>query len=285
MSTAAPYLNDINIALAEKAPCEITTDLTGKSAEEMISVAWGIQQDEAPMIKNMVALNNSAYGSFTSIPILCKGTKCPYKKTCMVPITERREDTRCRMEISTIMARFNMWCEHFGIDTSNNVIDPKDVVDVSLIKDLVNIEVQIMRAENRIAINADFMAEVLVDIDRDCNPYYGEDVHPAANFIVTLQSRKDKILNQLHSTRKDKASDREKLSPSEEAIKLFKQIREMGNDDYGDISDVEFDEEGNIIQEDVVETTIEEEIVEEITEEDEETLDDIFVDDDEEGAI
>ena len=46
-------------------------------------------------------------------------------------------------------------------------------------------------------------------------------------FLITLQNRKDKILNQLNATRKDKAADKRKESASDEAIKLFQQVKEL----------------------------------------------------------
>lgn len=237
---------------------EITEDLSNKSGEEIISSVWKINPNIGKEISNINRLYNSKYGLFASIPMVCRGQDCPYKDVCLVNQSERVDGRRCPMEISAILSRFEMWCSHFNIDTSMDVIDPKDIVDVSLIKDLVNIEVQIIRAENKVALNGDFMQTVLVEVDKACNAYYSEDIHPATKFIMDLQNRKDKILNQLHSTRKDLASDMKKSSPSDEAIKLFKEIREIEKDKLNnrDIMDVEFDEFGNIIQEETKEESI-----------------------------
>lgn len=243
-----------NAWIAPKVTGELKTDLSGKSGQEIMAAVWNINPNVAKEIANMNHVNTSSYGMFASIPIVCQKDNCAYKNVCMVSQAERIEGRRCPMEISAILSRFEMWCMHFNIDISDNAIDPKDAVDVSLIKDLVNIEIQIMRAENKIALNGDFMAKTLLEVDRKCNPYFGEDIHPATNFLVTLQTRKDKILNQLHATRKDKAADLKKSSPSDDAIKLFREIKEMQNLD--DITDVEFDEEGNIIYEEVKETTV-----------------------------
>ena len=244
-----------------------------KKNNKLMSAVWKMDPSISEEIKDIAMINSSAYGMFASIPIICKGSNCAYKDVCMVSLGERILGRRCPMEIATIISRFEMWCAHFNIDISNDFIDSKDAVDASLIKDLVNIEVQMMRAENKIALNADFMHTTLLEVDKKCNPYYGEDLHPATTYLMTLQQRKDKILNQLHATRKDLAADRKLATPSDEAIKLFKQIKEMQMANDVDITDVEFDEEGNIIDTTAEEVTEEtSEVVEEIEEtEDNET--------------
>jgi hypothetical protein len=77
-----------------------------------------------------------------------------------------------------------------------------------------------------------------------------------------LQQRKDKILSQLNATRKDKAAMKNNNSPSEEAMKIFTKLkgleRENAQHGMGSISDVQFDENGNIIQEATPDVIIEE---------------------------
>ena len=138
---------------------------------------------------------------------------------------------------------------HFEINTSNDVIDAKDLVDATLIKDLVNIEVQILRAENKIALNGDFMADTLLDIDKKCQPYFGKIVAPETEFLMTLQDRKIKILNQLNATRKDKAADKRKESASDAAIEIFQKVKELErNQQVINISDLDFDDAGEVIE-------------------------------------
>lgn len=232
-------------------------DLNGKSSTEIMAAMWGINANLAQEIGNMNRVYSSKHGMFASVPIICKGSDCAYKDVCMVSQAERVVGRRCPMEISAILSRFEQWCAHFEIDTSMDVIDSKDLVDVTLIKDLVNIEVQILRAENKIALNGDFMADTLLDIDKKCQPYFGKIVAPETEFLITLQNRKDKILNQLNATRKDKAADKRKESASDEAIKLFQQVKELeaAKRTVGSISDMQFDDNGDIVvAEEVVNT-------------------------------
>ena len=230
-------------------------DLTGKSGDEILASVWGLDKNKIKEVKNISRVYYTKHGMFASIPIICQNKKCAYKDVCMIDPAQRIDGQRCPMEIAAIITRFNQWCEHFNIETVGDVIEPKDLVDASLIKDLVNIEIQILRAENKIALSGDFIGETLVDVDKKCNPYYGYVVTPESEFLMTLQDKKMKILNQLNATRKDKAADKRKESASDEAVRIFQQMQELQkqqNNTKYNIMDVDFDEDGNIIEPEIV---------------------------------
>ena len=236
-------------------------DLTNESGSAIMAAMWGINNSAiVQQISNINKVYSSKHGMFASIPIVCRGADCAYKDICMVNPAQRQVGIRCPMEIAAIVTRYEQWCAHFDIDTQHDVIDAKDLVDATLIKDLVNIEVQMLRAENKVALNGDFMADTLLDIDKKCQPYFGKIVSPEVEFLMTLQDRKIKILNQLNATRKDKAADKRKESASDEAIRIFQQVREMekAQQSMGSITDIEFDDDGNIIVEEAPQSNIEE---------------------------
>lgn len=225
--------------------------LEGKSNSEVTAAMWGLNINSPTIweISNMNKIYSSKHGLFASVPIVCRKDDCAYKDVCLVTPQQRNLGQRCPMEIAAILARYEQWCAHFEIDTSHDVIEAKDLVDATLIKDLVNIEVQILRAENKIALNGDFMADTLLEVDKKCQPYFGKIVSPEAEFLMTLQDKKIKILNQLNSTRKDKAADKRKESASDEAIKLFQQVKELeaAKRMTSSISDIDFDDNGEVL--------------------------------------
>ena len=225
--------------------------LEGKSNSEVTAAMWGMTATSPVIfeISNMSKIYSSKHGLFASVPIVCRADDCVYKDVCMVTPAQRKLGQRCPMEIAAILSRYEQWCAHFDIDTSNDVIAAEDLVDATLIKDLVNIEVQILRAENKIALNGDFMADTLLDIDKKCQPYFGKIISPEAEYLMTLQDKKIKILNQLNATRKDKAADKRRESASDEAIKLFQQVKELeaAKRMTSSISDISFDDNGDVL--------------------------------------
>ena len=229
-------------------------DVSNATGNELTMNMWGIKPSLVKELSNMNKVYSSKHGMFAAVPIICKGPDCTYKDVCMVSQAERTVGQRCPMEIAAILSRYEQWCAHFDINTVQDVIDSKDLVDATLIKDLVNIEVQMLRVENKIALNGDFMSDTLLDIDKKCTPYYGKIVSPETEFLMTLQDKKIKILNQLNATRKDKAADKRKESASDEAIRIFQQVKELEKQQQIiNISDIEFDENGAVVVEENVE--------------------------------
>lgn len=227
-------------------------DVSNKTGEELLAAMWGLTPTKTKQVSNISKVYFTKHGMFASIPILCRGVDCAYKDVCMVDPSERTVGSRCPMEIAALITRFNQWCQHFNINIEGEAIESKDLVDATLIKDLVNIEIQILRAENKIALSGDFMGETLVEVDKKCNAYYGSIITPESEFLMTLQDKKMKILNQLNATRKDKAVDKRKETASDEAVRIFQQMQELQREQNKakfDIMDVDFDENGEIIEE------------------------------------
>lgn len=213
---------------------------------------WGLNTALIQEINKSAMIRTSKHGMFASVPIICQEQDCAYKDTCTVAQANRIKGQRCPMEIGAIIARFNQYCMHFGLNMTGDVIAEEDLVDATLIKDLVTIEVQQMRCENKIAMSGDFMGKTLLDIDKKCKPYYGDIVSPESEHLLVLQDKKVKILNQLNATRKDKANDRSQTaSPTENAIKIFqevqKAIREQTIIDIDTVDFTDYDEDNSEI--------------------------------------
>lgn len=205
---------------------------------------WGLNPALIQEINKSAMIRSSKHGMFASVPIICQNQDCAYKDTCSVDPANRIVGQRCPMEIGAIIARFNQYCLHFGLNVTGDTIEEEDLVDATLIKDLVTIEVQQMRCENKIAMSGDFMSKTLLDIDKKCKPYYGDIISPESEHLLVLQDKKVKILNQLNATRKDKANDKSKTaSPTENAIKIFQEVQKaIREQTIIDIDTVNFDE-------------------------------------------
>jgi hypothetical protein len=138
---------------------------------------------------------------------------------------------RCPQEAAIIMARFEMYCNHFDIDISGDHLKKEDVVDATLVRDLVDYEVQIYRAENRAAMRGDFLGQTINTVDNKGKAWYEETITPEMAHKQTLTDKKIRILNQLNSTRKDKAAMMQKNNnPSVKAASIFKKVGEILKD-------------------------------------------------------
>lgn len=166
---------------------------------------WKIPDSHKKYLEETSQMYKEKHGMFSSIPLICRGSKCPFFKTCTVDPFARIENSRCLMEVSAILSRFESYCSHFGISLEEDYINSKDLVDVSMIRDVIDAEIQIIRADNKIAISGDFMGEHIAQIDKKGKAYYEDIVHPAAEYKSRLIESRHKMLNRLNATRKDKS--------------------------------------------------------------------------------
>lgn len=188
---------------------------------------WGLSSNEIIQANQVSNRYKMKHGMFASVPLICKDTNCPYSSVCPIPSGQRTLNKRCPVEIGAIMSRFESWCKHFNIDIEGEYIKDEDLVDAALIRDLVDNEIQTIRAENKLAISGDFMGETLNTVDNKGNPWYEQAVTPEAEFKLTLQEKRYKILQLLNSTRKDKSKElNSRLDPSSQASNIFNTINE-----------------------------------------------------------
>lgn len=207
------------------------------------SKVWDINEVDLKNIETHVKKTNFKHGIFSSIPLICRGEGCPYKEVCSIEPTERPINKRCVIEIAAIVARFDSWCNHFGIKIEGEQVEEKDAVDVALIRDLIDNEIQVVRAENKIAISGDFIGKVIADVDKFGEEHYEDTVTPEAQFKMTLLDKRYKILQLLNSTRKDKASDKDDTNPSEKAAGIFEDIAKRLSSKMKTVSEEEIQNE------------------------------------------
>ena len=195
-----------------------------------IKKLWNIPDKSVKYVEEERQVFRLKHGMLASIPLVCK-LSCPFKATCRIPADDRDTGGRCLVEIAAILQRFEDLCKHFDIDTKNDEIESENVVDISLVKDIVDIEVQILRAENLIASSGNFMAEHIAQVDKFGTAYYEDIIHPALEYKIKLLDSRNKVYTKLNATRKDKlAIDGAKGGYTEKALELIAKVKEKVKD-------------------------------------------------------
>lgn len=172
------------------------------------------------MIAQSLEIYNTKHGLYAAIPLLCKGQQCPYAAVC--PLLEGGMDpsgSRCPLEIGLILKQYDIYKEEFRADEDN-------VTDMGLIKDLIDYDVQLFRADNRIAMAGDFIEEVTVSVTENGQEIKAPQISKAAEYKEKIMTKKHKVLQLMHATRSDKAGDKLTitLDPSSYAAHLMEQI-------------------------------------------------------------
>jgi hypothetical protein len=135
---------------------------------------------------------------FSSIPMNCEGSKCVFASTC--PLLKENlapKGSPCPIEMS-IVAQFTAeYMEQLDVV-------PENLVEVSMVRDLVDQEVQYIR-KTKLLAKEHFIQENIVGVDSDGQPILKKELHLAVELEDRLHKRRKDLRNQLLATREAKA--------------------------------------------------------------------------------
>lgn len=218
-------------------------ELTTKQ-EFKLPVQWGFDANGLEAIKRMTSSirTTGKHGIVATIPIVCQGENCPYIETCAMNALSMNVASlvgqRCPIEVSKIITKFEEYVDHFKID-----IDNVDQVVLGLLKDLIDYEIQIERADNIMAKQGDFLENVVVGISADGRAIMNKEVAKPIDYKERAMKKKHDILQLLNSTPKDKAGQKLQITmdPSTYAAQLMARAEELKGFDIIDVEALEKD--------------------------------------------
>lgn len=159
--------------------------------------AWGHAATSMDEVSRHRQSFNLKHGLFANVPMICKGTECPMHELCDIPIRKRPVFKRCPIEIAAIIDRYDKYATELGIG-------PEEYFDQSQLKDLVDIEVKLLRTNGHLAISGHFIEQVVSAIDDKGNIHTRPELNKATEYEEKLLARKSKILADLNTTRRAK---------------------------------------------------------------------------------
>lgn len=124
------------------------------------------------------------------------------------------------MEIAAIEDLFVRYCQDMNI----NPEDPQQQVDAIMVKEVVDIDISMLRCDKKMAISADFIIDQVVGMNDEGVAISRQELHPLTEYKEKLRTQKFKTLNLLNSTRKDKIGAKMQVTfdPSERAAQMLK---------------------------------------------------------------
>lgn len=183
-----------------------------------LPAGWGQSATNMDEVRKHRQSFNLKHGMFANVPMVCKGGDCPMSEVCTVAMQNRPVGQRCPIEIAAIIDRYDKYCEQLGLTE-------QDYFDLSQVKDLVDIEVKLLRANGQLAISGNFIEQVVTGIDDQGNAHLRPELHKATEYEEKLLSRKSKILADLNATRKANKSDSSVDDPSSFASSLMQRMK------------------------------------------------------------
>ena len=135
---------------------------------------------------------------FSSIPMNCEAEKCIFASTC--PLMKENlapKNKPCPIEMSMVAQFTAEYLEQLDVN-------PNNLVEVSMVRDLVDQEVQYLR-KTKLLAKEHFIQENIIGIDRDGQPILKKELHLAVELEDKLHKRRKDLRNQLLATREAKA--------------------------------------------------------------------------------
>lgn len=158
---------------------------------------------------------------FSSIPLKCKGPQCAFADTCplqqqgIAPI-----DKPCSIELAAIKQFAEEYMTELGVD-------PQNLVEVSMIRDLVDQEIQYMR-KSKLLAKEDLIQEIVVGISPEGEPIMTQQLHLAVDFEDKIHKRKKDLRNSLMATREARAKvGQGVLDTAQKIANVFENVREL----------------------------------------------------------
>lgn len=188
---------------------------------------WMLSERGRKAIALANKMNKTTAGLYSSVPMICRGMQCKYHERCpLVRINMAPYGEACAMEASRVTELFDKYIHELRIDPN----DPDSFVDLGFVKELIDIDISLERANKAIAVDGDFIKDVVVAVGNDGRALKKPELHQAIILKEKMQKRKDSILKQLIATREGKmaAKQHSSIDPTQFAANIIEQAMAAG---------------------------------------------------------
>jgi hypothetical protein len=168
-------------------------------------------EEQRNMAIEEIKPKKTKHSMFTAIPMSCQAAKCPFADTCpLMKVNLAPQGKPCPLEMA-IVTQFTQ--QYMGeLD-----VHPENLVEVSMVRDLVDQEVQYLR-KTKLLAKESFIQENVIGVDNDGQPIMKKELHLAVDLEDKLHKRRKDLRNQLLATREAKAKAGQAQLDSAQAI-------------------------------------------------------------------
>lgn len=159
---------------------------------------------------------------FSSIPMTCQARRCPIADRC--PLQQQGQAPKgkpCPYELQMVKSFMSSLISELNVDENN-------LTEVSMVRDLVDQEIQQWRATNRLGME-DFIVDNVIGVDKDSGePLIKKELHIAVELQTRILKNKKDLRNQLLATREARAKiGQGQIDTAMAMADIFSQVREL----------------------------------------------------------
>lgn len=203
-----------------------------KITSSLVPPMWNMSADGVKAVQKIKERNDKSgvMRYYSSLPMKCRGKhKCIYKESCYLESMdlENQIDEVCPIEVELILSYLQKYVEEFQIE---NINDSKNTTLIGLLKDLIDMELQIERANKRLMEDGDYLEDRVIAVSEGGDKITNKEINQHVNYKLKMQEKKAQILDLLHATPKNKAKQQESrtFDPSTYAKEILAKAKEAG---------------------------------------------------------
>lgn len=174
------------------------------------------------IMKKSTSSSSVKLSMLTSIPMICKGRSCPQSQVCpLFAENVHPEKQPCPIEMAMVKQFFEAYVDELGVDISR-------LVEVSMIRALVDQEIQYVRKSKSLSLDH-FIQENVIGVDpKSGEPIMRSELHLAVEMEDRIHRRMEKIRSQLLATRESRAKvGQSQLDTAQTIANLLDQQQEI----------------------------------------------------------
>lgn len=162
---------------------------------------WGYSSTGLHAKSAAMAMLSTKTGLYARIPITCKADGCPYKNSCMLLKYDMApEGEKCAFETALIEKNLEGYKRDFDLTPESSF------VDFTIVKELVNADVMMERAQALLADEGVAIEEVYTGSNENSGEdFFRKEVSKALDIYERHSKMRDRLLDTMMSTRKAKS--------------------------------------------------------------------------------
>lgn len=182
--------------------------------------SWNDEQKQE--VAEIIRPTRMKTAMFSSIPMTCQGKNCPVASIC--PLLAKNlapKGKPCPIELEAVKV--------FMVGIMDELhVDPDNLIEVSMVRDLVDQEIQYMRASKKLSME-DFIQEDVIGINENTGePIFKKNMHIAVELQDRILKRRKDLRNQLMATREQKHKiGQGNIDSAQVVSNVFSQLREI----------------------------------------------------------
>lgn len=162
---------------------------------------WGYSSLGLEAKSAAMAMLSTKTGLYARIPIMCKAESCPYKGSCMLLKYDMApEGEKCAFETALIEKNLE------GYKADFNLTPESSFTDFTIVKELINADIMMERAQTLIAEEGIAIEEVYTGSnERSGIDFFRKEISKALEIYERHSKMRDRLLDNMMATRKAKS--------------------------------------------------------------------------------